>query len=403
MKHVPEPLITSDSIPVLQVRSVSDARSIPAARGERLLRWFDAVFVSTRSFAGSAIPAHLNPFAQMGAVANTSFIISLVTGILLLFWYSPSVVSAYDSVEAMKASPYLAGLMRSLHRYSSDLCMLFIVLHGLQTLTSRKFSGARWLAWISGMVLLGLFFVDGWTGYWLVWDERARQIAIGTARFLDVLPIFPDPLLRSFLTNESLNSLVFFIIFFIHMLIPLGMGIFLWIHIMRINKSKFFTGRSLTVLLTVAMIVVSLIWPASSVSSADMTAIPQDISVDWFYLLPMYLTDRLSGSMLWVVLAIATVMLFGIPWLLTKRKPVQAVIDELSCNGCRQCFWDCPYNAVDLFPRTDGKGGDVFARIDPSKCVGCGICVGSQFLKPGKCLFKLLLIQFKSYAFKPFC
>lgn len=218
----------------------------------------------------------------MGAVANTTFFIALVTGILLLFWYSPSVNHAYDSVVGMQNESFLGGLMRSLHRYSSDACMLFVLLHGLQTFFARKIGGARWLAWVSGIFLIGLLWFDGWTGYWLVWDERAQLVAVGTAKMIDVLPLFTDPLSRSFLTNESVNSLFFFIIFFIHMLIPLAMGIALWLHIMRLNKSKFLTGRTLSWIITVALIALSLAVPADYAARAEMAQVPQNLSVDWY-------------------------------------------------------------------------------------------------------------------------
>lgn len=314
----------------------------------------------------------------MGAVANTTFFIALVTGILLLFWYSPSVNHAYDSVVGMQNESFLGGLMRSLHRYSSDACMLFVLLHGLQTFFARKIGGARWLAWVSGIFLIGLLWFDGWTGYWLVWDERAQLVAVGTAKMIDVLPLFTDPLSRSFLTNESVNSLFFFIIFFIHMLIPLAMGIALWLHIMRLNKSKFLTGRTLSWIITVALIALSLAVPADYAARAEMAQVPQNLSVDWYYLLPLYLTDRLTGAALWVGTLLATIVFFGLPWIITRRRAAPAIVDEVACNGCTQCYKDCPYNAVSLLPREDGRGENpVFARIDPAKCVGCGICVGS--------------------------
>lgn len=372
-------LISPDRIPVFEVERVADVRAEPPVRGERILRPLEKLFIRLNTLVGKALPATMNPFAQMGAVANTTFIIALVTGVLLLFWYSPSVNHAYDSLEQMSNSPYLAELMRSLHRYSSDACMLFVLLHGFQIFFVRKMGGARWLAWISGLVLIGLLWVDGWTGYWLVWDERARQIALGTANFLDVLPFFPDPLARSFLTNDSVNTLFFFIIFFIHMLIPLAMGVFLWVHIMRVNKSKFFTNKRLSAAITVSLMVLSLLVPATSAKPAEMGVIPQGLSVDWYYLLPLFLTDRLQGGFLWIFVLINTAVLFGLPWWLTRRRAEPAVVDELRCNGCTQCYQDCPYNAIDLLPFESNRKrlSPVVARIDPAKCVGCGICVGS--------------------------
>ena len=377
MKNL-EPYISNDSSPQLNLDRIGEARALPPVRGEVILRPLESIWIRLAGLVSRAFPREFNPFAQLGAVANTMFIIALVSGIMLLFWYSPSVNSAYDSVLAMQESPFLAELMRSLHRYSSDVCLLFIVLHAFQMLGSRKFGGARWVAWITGMLLLGMVWVDGWTGYWLVWDERARQIAYGTAVFLDVLPVFPDPLLRSFLTNDSLNSLFFFLIFFLHMLIPVAMAAFLWIHIMRLNAARFFTSLKMSAALTGVLLAVSLLYPATIAGPADMSVVPQDLQIDWLFMMPLLFTERLGGGMLWLLLFFCTIGLWGIPWWLTKKKPEAAKVNQASCNGCTQCFQDCPFNAIEMVPDEQGRTdtGEV-AFVNVSKCVGCGVCVGS--------------------------
>ena len=87
------------------------------------------------------------------------------------FWYRPSVHQAYASVAAT-VGPWAAGLMRSLHRYSSDAAMFFALVHALRLFFERRFTGPRWLAWVTGIVGLGVLWFVGWTGYWLVWDLR---------------------------------------------------------------------------------------------------------------------------------------------------------------------------------------------------------------------------------------
>lgn len=375
---VREPILSGEKQPKLNVSRVAEARSLHAVRGERLLSVLESLWIRLAGTTSRAFPTQSNPLAQLGAVANSMFVIALVTGILLLFWYSPSVFSAYDSVAAMHKSPFGAELIRSLHRYSSDVCMLFIILHAIQMLGARKFGGARWVAWLTGMILLGLVWIDGWTGYWLVWDDRARQIALGTAHFLDVLPIFPGPLLRSFLTNDGLNSLFFFIIFFIHMLIPIGMAAFLWIHIMRINAAKFFTSVKMSIALFSVLLITSLLFPATLADKADMMTLPVGMTVDWFFMMPLWFMERLSGGVLWLVLFFATVIIWGLPWWLTKKRGIPAIVDQSSCNGCTQCFQDCPFNAIDMVAaESDHRGTLEVAQVIPSKCVGCGVCVGS--------------------------
>ncbi len=356
-------------------RKAAQARSHPEFVAEGLLRRLNTVFIRLNQWVKQGLPEELNPFAQMGAVANTTFIIALVTGILLLFWYSPSIHFAYNSLESLRTTSFLGQLMRSLHRYSSDACMLFMVLHGLQVLVAGKFSGPRWLAWVSGVVLAGFLWLDGWLGYWLVWDQRAQLVALGSARMMDVLPVFSDPLSRSFLTNESVNSLLFFLVFFMHMLIPLGMGVALWIHIMRLNRSLFFTRKRLTWAILLSLTALSLLYPATSAPRADMLTVPDRLTIDWFYLFPLFLTERLQGGTLWLITLVVTVLVSAVPWLFQKRKSRVARVLENRCNGCAQCYQDCPYNAITMMPRSDRD--EPYASIDPARCVGCGICVGS--------------------------
>jgi ferredoxin/coenzyme F420-reducing hydrogenase delta subunit len=65
------------------------------------------------------------------------------------------------------------------------------------------------------------------------------------------------------------------------------------------------------------------------------------------------------------------------PWLPPLRRMKPAVIDLDHCNGCGRCVEDCPYEALQLVPRTDGQPYVVEAIVDPDKCVSCGICTGS--------------------------
>ena len=350
-------------------------RSEAAVRGESFYKKMEHGFLAINRWLGRFLPEDLNPIAQMGAVANTNFVISVISGILLLFWYSPSLSGAYSSLESLASSPYLAELMRSLHRYSSDICMLFVILHGLQTVFARKFGRSRWLAWVSGIIMLGMLWFDGWTGYWLVWDERASLVAKGTAKVIDLLPLFGDLFSRSFITDDTLNSLLFFVVFFIHMLIPLPMAVFIWVHIMRLNQSRFFTNQKLTLAILSVLVIMSLLYPATSAGPAKMQEIPQDLTFDYFYLFPLYFTENISGGTIWMLMLLATTLLIGFPWWFARQSKAPSSVIPGRCNGCEVCFNDCPYNAISMVP-SDGKF-PLVAQIHADKCTSCGVCAGS--------------------------
>jgi quinol-cytochrome oxidoreductase complex cytochrome b subunit/coenzyme F420-reducing hydrogenase delta subunit len=361
----------------LRVVPASAERVEPELRGERILRAGDGLFQRLDRLVSRALPEELNPLAQTGAIANTSFIIACVSGVLLLIWYSTSVHHAYSSIQAMAEAPFSSGLVRSIHRYSSDACMLFVLLHSAKLFFARRFGGSRWLAWVTGIFLIGTLWFVGWLGYWLVWDARAQEVALGTARMLDVLPIFADPLSRSFLTDSTVNSLLFFVVFFLHMLIPLLMGIALWLHITRLSRSRFLTRGWMTVWVVGATLALSLLFPADAAGPARMTVTPDRFSIDWWYLMPIALTDRLSSGALWAIALIGGGVLFSLPWLLAKGRARVAEVKSDRCNACEQCVKDCPYDAIRMVPREPAGRHALVAQVQASKCVGCGICAGS--------------------------
>ncbi|MDP6980735.1 MAG: hydrogenase iron-sulfur subunit [Myxococcota bacterium] len=342
------------------------------------LRALEKGFLYLDRLIERAVPDTLNPLQHTGAIAVVTFLVAAVTGIVVLIWYRPSVNLAYESVEAMSSSPLTAGLVRSLHRYSSDACVFFGTIHAIRFFLERRFGGARWLAWVTGMLMVGILWFIGWTGYWLVWDVRAQMVAMGTAKVIDVLPIFVDPLERSFLTDEGVNSLLFFVVFFFHMLVPLAMGVVMWLHITRLSRPRFLTNKPMTWWVMGTLLLLCVAYPATSSAPAAMAALPRDLTIDWFYLLPLALTDRMSGGAVWGLALFGGIFLFSIPWWLAGKRPEPASVAGSRCNECRKCYTDCPYGAIEMVARTEGNMKYATqALVLPSKCVSCGVCAGS--------------------------
>lgn len=345
-------------------------------RGEAAFRALERALLAVEGASRRLVPDAWNPLLQSGAWVTVLLLVACVSGALLLFWYSPSVHQAHESMRAIEAA-FVPRVVRALHRYSSDLCVVLLAWHTLRLTAARRFTGPRWLAWVSGVAGLGLVWVVGWLGYWLVWDEPARQVALGTARFLDAVPVFVDPLSREFLSDASINSLLFFIVFFAHMLVPLGIGVAVWLHLARLQRPVFLTPRGVTVAMVAGLLVLSAVLPPVAEAPARMAQVPGAMRVDAWYLLPLVLTERLTGGALWALTLGLGVFGFAVPWLLSRGRNRAATVVESRCNACNQCIDDCPYEAITLVPRTDDRPFKGTAKVDPSRCVGCGICAGS--------------------------
>jgi hypothetical protein len=152
----------------------------------------------------------LNPLYHSGTIAVFSLAVATVTGLYLFVFYRVGTEAAHQSIEGIMAHPLgIGALMRSLHRYASDAAILAAVLHGLKMLLDDRFWGARWIGWVSGLALVSLVWVTGATGYWLVWDAQAQILSVTTAKLLDVLPIFGEPLVRTFVDSDRIQMFLF--------------------------------------------------------------------------------------------------------------------------------------------------------------------------------------------------
>jgi ferredoxin/coenzyme F420-reducing hydrogenase delta subunit len=320
----------------------------------------------------------LNPFAQMGALGFFLFWIVAVSGIYLFIFFDTGVVDAYESVEAITHAQWFAGgIMRSFHRYASDLMVVVLVLHPLREFAYDRYRGVRWFSWFTGVPIVWLLYASGITGYWLVWDKFAQYVAIASSELLDWLPIFGEPIARNFLSPGSLNDRFFTLLVFMHIAIPLFLLFVMWIHILRISRPKMNPPRALAAVVLAALVAVSIWKPALSQGPADLAKVPANVGLDWFYFALYPLADLWSRGALWAMLGGFTLMLAALPWLPPFRKPKPAEVTLEHCNGCGRCVEDCPYEAVRLVNRTDQRPFLQQAEVNAANCVSCGICVGS--------------------------
>jgi ferredoxin len=209
-------------------------------------------------------------------------------------------------------------------------------------------------------------------------------------RFLDVLPIFGEPLSRLFLADRLVPSLLFFVVFFFHMLLPLAIAIGLAVHLTRLNRVRLLPERRLAIAFFVMLAAVSWLVPAPLDAPARMAEKAPHLTVDAWYLTPLALALRFKEAGLWLALGGTALLGAAVPWLLGRRSrprgdasgdgpsaPFQTVVDISRCHACTQCLQDCPFDAIRMVPRTDGKRLPYQAWIDPTRCVGCAVCVGS--------------------------
>jgi ferredoxin len=335
-------------------------------------------YLALESWFNLSFGSDWNPLYHLGTLSFFLFWIILVTGIYLFIPFHGSLDGAWTSVEYMTHEQwYAGGVMRSLHRYASDAVVVTVLLHLFKEFASGRYRGFRWFSWFTGVPTLWLIVTLGITGYWLVWDELAQYVAIGSARLMDALPIFSGAMTRNFVSG-GMSDRFFILIEFLHLLgQPLILVFMLWLHVKRLSGVEINPPRGLAAGTLLALLVLSLYKPALSHAPADLAAVPAEIHLDWYYLNVYPLLEHWPGQQVWMLTLGVTVLLMAMPWLLPKKDGPKAVVDLDHCNGCGLCFEDCPFDAISLVARSDGARFEHEVEVNPALCGACGICAGS--------------------------
>ena len=188
--------------------------------------------VSNRDRAGirGPIHPHINHWLETtSGIVLVLLAVQFLTGILLAFYYVPSVDHAYTTVDFIQKTVSSGAWIRSLHHYGSQWLALFLFLHVVRLFLSEAYVDQN-TQWIASVVLLGLVMAGGGTGYSLPWDARAffsTRIAEG---LVGGLPLVGRIGRLWLLGGSEISTLTLSRFFALHVLVIPGLivGVLVW-------------------------------------------------------------------------------------------------------------------------------------------------------------------------------
>ncbi len=123
----------------------------------------------------------------LGFFTTLFLAVEVLTGMLLMVYYTPTPTSAYHSIQNLALVPF-GQLLRDLHRLAGDLLVLSAFLHMARVAVSGSYKGPRRSTWLTGSVLFFLILALAFSGYLLPWDQLSYwAVTVGTGLF-GVLP-----------------------------------------------------------------------------------------------------------------------------------------------------------------------------------------------------------------------
>ena len=118
-----------------------------------------------------------------------SFITQGGSGFALTIYYQPTVVEAFPSLQLILYHVNLGWFIKSIHRWSSGVIEVILILHIARVYLTGGFKKPRELTWVTGVLLASVTVSFGVTGYSLPWDQVgywACKIVTGVP---DAIPI----------------------------------------------------------------------------------------------------------------------------------------------------------------------------------------------------------------------
>jgi menaquinol-cytochrome c reductase cytochrome b subunit len=174
----------------------------------------------------------------LGGLAFTAFMLLVVSGLLLLFYYQPCPDKAFESILFLESSVWGGRFVRSLHRLAAHALLVLIFLHTLRVILTGAYRKPREFNWVIGFFILCASVFGAYTGYLLPMDQLAYW---GTHTGMELISTAPfGELIRVLLVPDDVGRPVSLLRFYtLHVaIVPLTIALLCFFHFYRIRRDK---------------------------------------------------------------------------------------------------------------------------------------------------------------------
>ena len=173
----------------------------------------------------------------LGGITLACTVILYATGILLMFYYHPSVPQAYQDMKELQFVVDDGLFLRNLHRWGAHLMVFGAFAHMLRVFYHRAYRPPRQFNWVVGVVLLLVTLGLSYTGYLLPWDQLAFWgVSVGT-NMVRAAPWFGEPFRFLLLGGHVVSHNALLRFYVLHcVVLPAALILLVSVHIWRVRK-----------------------------------------------------------------------------------------------------------------------------------------------------------------------
>lgn len=206
----------------------------------RFADWFEArlpVSATLRKFVDEGIPGGPKFTYALGSTTLLTFLVLAATGIVQLFYYTPTTASAYDSVNFFRLQVPFGWLVHGLHYWAATFMVVLALLHLVQVFLWGAFKKPREMTWVLGVLLLLGTLGAVFTGGPLAWDEKGYWAARVGAGIAQSVPLVGKWVRDVVFGGPTVGQLTISRFFGLHVaVIPIVIGAILATHVATFRK-----------------------------------------------------------------------------------------------------------------------------------------------------------------------
>jgi quinol-cytochrome oxidoreductase complex cytochrome b subunit len=181
---------------------------------------------------------------RLGFIITVLFGILVLTGVYLMFFYTPAVGSAYGDMQHLRTGVGFGQLIRNVHRWAAHLMVLAVFLHLCRTFYAGAYKKPREFNWVIGVILLIVTLGLSFTGYLLPWDQLSYwAVTVGT-NLVQYVPFLGHSLEDLLIGGRQIGQPTLLRFYALHVaVLPIILVLALCIHIWRVRKDGFAVER----------------------------------------------------------------------------------------------------------------------------------------------------------------
>jgi ubiquinol-cytochrome c reductase cytochrome b subunit len=240
----------------------------------------------------------VSPLGFLGMLTFVIFIILGITGALLMLWYEPILDRAWDSVERINDTIPFGFHMRNIHYHASNAMVMVALLHMYYQYFSGRYKIRNEILWVTGIIIGVLTILEAFTGYDIIFSERAELAISIAASLTNSIPVLGPQMREAFFGGGFSDFVLRFYAFHVFWL-PIAL-----LGLMVVHFPRFLVfDVPMVMAITGAIMITGGVFPVDMGLKFDPN-VPPGITVPEWYLTGLYaflrtMYDKFVTGVLW--------------------------------------------------------------------------------------------------------